>query len=83
MAPGISHPLFARAFPAMSRALEADGIAGHRKDLLAGLAGQVIDIGAGTRPSFGHYPAAVTRVLAVEPEPRLRTPAATASPIRP
>jgi hypothetical protein len=38
----------------MSRALEAGGIAGRRKDLLAGLT-QVIDIGASTGPSFGHY----------------------------
>jgi hypothetical protein len=37
MASAVSHPVFARAFPAMSRALEADGIAGHRQDLLAGL----------------------------------------------
>jgi hypothetical protein len=31
MAPAVSHPVFARAFPAMSRALEAGGIAGRRK----------------------------------------------------
>jgi ubiquinone/menaquinone biosynthesis C-methylase UbiE len=79
MASALSHPLFARAFPAMSRALEAGGIAGRRTDLLAGLAGEVIDVGAGTGPSFGHYPAAVTRVLAVEPEPRLRALAAAAA----
>lgn len=79
MASAVSHPVFARAFPAMSRALEAGGIAGRRKDLLAGLAGQVIDIGAGTGPSFAHYPAAVTGVLAVEPEPRLRALAAAAA----
>jgi ubiquinone/menaquinone biosynthesis C-methylase UbiE len=79
MAAAVSHPVFARAFPAMSRAMEAGGIAGHRQDLLAGLAGQVIDVGAGTGPSFGHYPAAVTRVLAVEPEPRLRALAAAAA----
>jgi hypothetical protein len=54
MASAVSHPIFARAFPAMSRALEAGGISGHRKDPLAGLTGQVIDIGAGTGPSFGH-----------------------------
>jgi ubiquinone/menaquinone biosynthesis C-methylase UbiE len=84
MPSAVSHRVFARAFPAMSRALEADGIAGRRKDLLAGLAGQVIDVGAGTGPSFGHYPAAVTRVLGVEPEPRLRavaTAAAQAAPV--
>jgi hypothetical protein len=33
----------------MSRALETGGIAGHRKDLLSGLAGEVI--GAGTGPA--------------------------------
>jgi ubiquinone/menaquinone biosynthesis C-methylase UbiE len=83
-ASAVSHPVFAWAFPAMSRALEAGGIAARRKDLLAGLAGEVIDIGAGTGPSFGHYPAAVTRVLPVEPEPRLRalaTAAARAAPV--
>jgi ubiquinone/menaquinone biosynthesis C-methylase UbiE len=79
MPPAISHPVFARTFPAMSRALEAGGIAERRKDLLAGLAGEVIDIGAGTGPSFGHYPDAVTGVLAVEPEPRLRAIAAAAA----
>lgn len=79
MASAVSHPVFARAFPAMSRALEAGGIAGHRQDLLAGLAGQVIDIGAGTGPSFSHYPATVSRVLAVEPEPRLRALSAAAA----
>jgi len=79
MASAVSHPVFARTFPAMSRALEAGGIAEHRKNLLAGLAGEVIDIGAGTGASFGHYPATVTRVLAVEPEPRLRALAAAAT----
>ncbi|MBO0822523.1 MAG: class I SAM-dependent methyltransferase [Actinobacteria bacterium] len=84
MGPSVSHPVFARAFPAMSRALEAGGIAPRRRDLLSGLSGQVLDIGAGTGPSFGHYPDTVTRVLAIEPEPRLRslaTAAARAGPV--
>lgn len=79
MGSAVSRPLFARAFPAMSRALEAGGIAGHRQELMAGLAGEVIDVGAGAGASFGHYPPAVTRVLAVEPEPRLRALAAAAA----
>jgi MerR HTH family regulatory protein len=54
----------------MSRALESGGIAERRKNLLVGLTGEVLDIGAGTRPSFGHYPDTVTRVLAAEPPPR-------------
>lgn len=72
MASAVRHPLFARAFPSMSRALEDGGIAEHRTDLMASLAGQVIDIGAGTGASFSHYPDTVTGVLAIEPEPRLR-----------
>jgi SAM-dependent methyltransferase len=63
--------------------MEAGGIASRRKDLLAGLTGEVTDIGAGTGPSFCHYPSAVTQVLAVEPEPRLRAraTAARAAPV--
>jgi len=64
--------------------MEAGGMATRRKALLAGLTGQVIDIGAGTGASFGHYPAMVTRVVATEPEPRLRqiaTAAARAAPV--
>ena len=44
----------------------------HRKRLLAGLSGQVIEIGAGNGLNFQHYPPDVKRLLAVEPEPRLR-----------
>ena len=80
----VSNPVFARAFPAMSRAMEAGGMAARRKALLAGLAGQVIDVGAGTGASFDHYPSSVARVIAVEPEPRLRrlaTAAARAAPV--
>jgi ubiquinone/menaquinone biosynthesis C-methylase UbiE len=39
----------------------------------------VIDVGASTGTSFGHYPPAVERVVAVEPEPRLRQIAAAAA----
>lgn len=75
----VSNPVFARAFPAMSRAMEAGGMAARRKALLAGLAGQVIDVGAGTGASFGSYPASVARVIAAEPEPRLRRLATAAA----
>ena len=59
-------------------------MAAHREALLAGLAGQIIDVGVGTGASFGHYPPAVDRVIAIEPEPRLRqlaTAAALAVPV--
>jgi len=45
----------------------------------------VIEVGAGHGANFAHYPEAVTEVLAVEPEPRLRAQAREASrqaPIR-
>jgi hypothetical protein len=52
----VSHPVFARIFPRLSQALEDGGMAARRTPLLAALTGQVIDIGAGTGASFGHYP---------------------------
>jgi ubiquinone/menaquinone biosynthesis C-methylase UbiE len=80
----VSNPVFARVFPRMSEAMEAGGMAARREPLLAGLTGQVIDVGAGTGPSFGHYPPTVNQVIAVEPEPRLRqiaTSAARTAPV--
>jgi SAM-dependent methyltransferase len=47
-------------------------VAEHRGKLLGGLTGRVIEVGAGNGLNFPHYPAAVTEVLAVEPEPYLR-----------
>jgi ubiquinone/menaquinone biosynthesis C-methylase UbiE len=66
------HPIFARAYPYISRAAERGGAAEHRRALLAGLEGRVIEVGAGHGLNFGYYPAAVTQVIAVEPEPHLR-----------
>jgi ubiquinone/menaquinone biosynthesis C-methylase UbiE len=74
----VKHPIFARGWPWMSRALERGGMREHRQALLADLSGQVIEIGAGDGANFAHYPVAVTRVLAVEPEPCLRGRASAA-----
>jgi hypothetical protein len=43
-----------------------------RAELLAGLTGDVVEIGAGNGQNFRHYPAGVRSVVAVEPEPHLR-----------
>jgi ubiquinone/menaquinone biosynthesis C-methylase UbiE len=51
---------------------EAAGQGEHREEALAGLSGRVIEVGAGNGMNFGHYPATVTEVVAVEPEPYLR-----------
>ncbi|MER5626628.1 class I SAM-dependent methyltransferase [Streptosporangium sp. NPDC002544] len=69
---GISHPIFARFYARVSQVVERAGLAERREALLAGLSGKVIEVGAGNGLTFAHYPPAVTRVLAVEPEPCLR-----------
>lgn len=74
-----SHPIFAGFYQWAGPVIELGGMPEHRRELLAGLAGEVIEIGAGTGLNFSYYPRQVTRVLAVEPEPRLRTVAARAA----
>jgi ubiquinone/menaquinone biosynthesis C-methylase UbiE len=70
--PSVSHPLFARVYARVGAAAEAKGGAEHRDEMLDGLSGRVIEVGAGTGLNFRHYPSTVTGVLAVEPEPFLR-----------
>ncbi|WP_330177016.1 class I SAM-dependent methyltransferase [Streptomyces sp. NBC_01498] len=68
----VRHPLFARVYARMSVAADRGGVAAHRAELLAGLSGRVVEIGAGNGLNFARYPAAVTDVVAVEPERSLR-----------
>jgi ubiquinone/menaquinone biosynthesis C-methylase UbiE len=70
--PSTSHPIFARLYPRLSQAMDQGGMGSHRHALLAGLAGEVIEIGAGDGKNFPHNPTTVTRVQALEPGPRLR-----------
>lgn len=58
-------------------------MAGLRRELVAGLAGVVVEVGCGNGLTFAHYPPTVTRVVAVEPEPRLRAAAERAAPAAP
>ena len=78
-ATSVNHPLFARCYARVSRVVEKRGLAVHREALLEGLSGQVIEVGAGNGLNFAHYPSTVTRVLAIEPEPRLRHLASAAA----
>jgi ubiquinone/menaquinone biosynthesis C-methylase UbiE len=67
-----SYPIFARVYPRISHTAEQAGAAEHRRQLLAGLEGRVIEVGAGHGLKFQYYPPQVTQVMAVEPEPYLR-----------
>ncbi|WP_436888374.1 class I SAM-dependent methyltransferase [Nocardiopsis dassonvillei] len=75
----VHHPLFARFYMRAAGAMEGGGMAERRAALLGGLSGKVLEIGAGDGRNFGHYPAAVRRVVAVEPEPHLRAAARRAA----
>jgi ubiquinone/menaquinone biosynthesis C-methylase UbiE len=79
-----NHPVFARMYARLGPAMDKGGMAEHRAHLLSGLNGAVVEIGCGNGLNFAHYPAAVTRVLAVEPDPYLRRraiAAASAAPV--
>lgn len=65
-------PLFARWYPKAAAELEERGLAEQRARLLAPLSGRVLEIGCGFGANFPHYPAAVTELVAVEPEPNFR-----------
>ncbi len=72
MASSVDHPLCARLYVRQSRQAERLGLAARRAQLLDGLAGTVVEVGAGNGLNFAHYPASVTEVVAVEPQRRLR-----------
>jgi ubiquinone/menaquinone biosynthesis C-methylase UbiE len=74
----VHHPIFARLWSVMSRH-EPPEIRRHRDELLAGLSGRVIELGAGAGTNFAHYPPTVDEVVAVEPEPYLRERAQAAA----
>lgn len=70
--PSRSRPIFARYYAWVSPKMDEGGMAERRRQLLAGLTGQVIEVGAGGGLNIAYYPPEVTAVLAVEPEPYLR-----------
>ncbi|MBO9534559.1 MAG: methyltransferase domain-containing protein [Solirubrobacteraceae bacterium] len=76
---GPSHPLFSRAWAFVMRRLEPQQLREGREQLVAGLAGTVVEVGAGSGSMFPHYPREVARVIAVEPEPYLREQAIAAA----
>jgi ubiquinone/menaquinone biosynthesis C-methylase UbiE len=79
----VNNPVFARYFARFGGRNEARGNRELRREMLAGLAGRVLEVGPGNGLNFPHYPASVQEVVAVEPEPYLRSRAAEAAAAAP
>ena len=78
-APRKQHRVFASWYPGRAAAMDRAGFSAYRERLLAGLSGQVLELGAGSGLNFAYYPAEVKRVVAVEPEARMREKAREAA----
>lgn len=63
---------FGRSYARVGPRMDARGATDHRRRLVAAAHGVVVEIGAGYGATFPFYPAAVTGVLAIEPDPVLR-----------
>lgn len=75
----VSNPVFARVYKRLAAGMDQRGGDEHRRRLLDGLEGRVLEVGAGHGPNFAYYPDTVASVVAVEPEPRLRADAERAA----
>jgi SAM-dependent methyltransferase len=75
----IENSRFARLYMRVAARAEKRGVSEHRRRLLDGLSGRVLEVGAGNGLNFAHYPEAVSEVIAVEPEPTLRAAAKEAA----
>lgn len=82
MATDVRHPLFARVFDRLSGPMEK-ALGPLRDELLAGLTGRVLEIGAGNGINFAHYPDTVDEIVALEPEPYMRSKALRAARLAP
>ena len=78
-----SRPIFSRVWPGLARRMDDGGMREHRRELLAGLSGHVLEVGAGSGSNFSLYPHDVARVVAVEPERHLRRMAEAAAAAAP
>jgi ubiquinone/menaquinone biosynthesis C-methylase UbiE len=75
----VSKPRFAKMYMKAAARADQRGAEDHRRRLLEGLSGRVVEVGAGHGVNFQHYPAIVTSVIAVEPEATLRATAEEAA----
>lgn len=75
----LDNPRFARLYRRSRKTADRRGEAEHRRRVLAGLSGRVVELGAGDGANLSLYPRAVTEVIAVEPERHLRADAQRAA----
>lgn len=64
--------LFARVYDRLVLPSEQACVRDWRAELLDDVEGVVVDIGAGTGANLPHFSAAVTRLIAAEPDPHMR-----------
>ena len=78
------HRFFAAIYDRLMTGTEDAGLADMRAELLAQARGRTLELGAGTGHNLPHYTAAVTELVATEPDPfmarRLRDKAARSTP---
>ncbi len=79
----VNNPIFARYFARFGGRNEDRGNREHRQEMMAGLTGRVMEVGPGNGLNFPHYPVSVQEVVAVEPEPYLRSRAVEAAAAAP
>lgn len=65
---GLRDLAFAATFDRVMEPMEEAGLRAWRSELLAGLAGTVVELGAGTGLNVAHYPASVELLVLTEPE---------------
>lgn len=70
--------LMAAVYDRVTQASEDAGVAEWRRDLLASLTGDVLEIGAGTGHNVPHYPGMLRRLVLAEPDRFMRAKLATA-----
>ncbi|CAN5751852.1 class I SAM-dependent methyltransferase [soil metagenome] len=78
----VNNPFFARLWIALSEK-EPEVMTQLRQENLEGLAGRVLEVGAGTGTNFAYYPRTVHQVVAIEPEQRLAARARAAASTAP